>query len=218
MKTMKKSIGIIVAALAFCMLFGVSAKVEAAAAPKSVKVAYINGDRTDVSIELPQRTDYYGYQVALYNANKKLIATDYCSFYASFNNKIRPNKVYYYRARVFDRWGTGKAVSGWSKLQAFSTAKYSLAQVKKTRAMYFKAPKITGVKYYKVYMSAYRDKGFKLLKKVKPGKKYKLTKTPKKKGFSYNKYYYLKVKPVLTKGGYAQDFSVPYFYFYKIYY
>ena len=214
MKTMKKSIGIIVAALAFCMLFGVSAKVEAAAAPKSVKVAYISSDRTDVSIELPSRADY-GYQVALYNANKKLIATDLCSFYASFENKIRPNKVYYYRARVYDRWNT-KAVSGWSKLQAFSTAKYSLAG--KTRAMYFKAPKITGVKYYKVYMSAYRDKGFKLLKKVKPGKKYKLTKTPKKKGFSYNKYYYLKVKPVLTKGGYAQDFSVPYFYFYKIYY
>ena len=56
MKTMKKSIGIIVAALAFCMLFGVSAKVEAAAAPKSVKVAYINGDRTDVSIELRTNT------------------------------------------------------------------------------------------------------------------------------------------------------------------
>ena len=216
MKTMKKSIGIIVAALAFCMLFGVSAKVEAAAAPKSVKVAYISSDRTDVSIELPSRADY-GYQVALYNANKKLIATDLCSFYASFENKIRPNKVYYYRARVYDRWNT-KAVSGWSKLQAFSTAKYSLAQAGKTRAMYFKAPKITGVKYYKVYMSAYRDKGFKLLKKVKLGKKYKLTKTPKKKGFSYNKYYYLKVKPVRTKGGYAQDFSVPYFYFYKIYY
>ena len=216
MKTMKKSIGIIVAALAFCMLFGVSAKVEAAAAPKSVKVAYISSDRTDVSIELPSRADY-GYQVALYNANKKLIATDLCSFYASFENKIRPNKVYYYRARVYDRWNT-KAVSGWSKLQAFSTAKYRLAQAGKTRAMYFKAPKITGVKYYKVYMSAYRDKGFKLLKKVKPGKKDKLTKTPKTKGFSYNKYYYLKVKPVLTKGGYAQDFSVPYFYFYKIYY
>ena len=216
MKTMKKSIGIIVAALAFCMLFGVSAKVEAAAAPTSVKVAYMNPERTKVSIELPTISSY-GYEVALYNVNKKLIATDDCSFYTSFDNKIRPNKVYYYRARVIE-WGTKKAVSGWSKWKSFSTAKYTVKQAGKTKAINIKAPKMTGVKYYKVYMSNYIDKGFKYLKKVKPGKKYKIAKTPKKKGFAYYKSYYLKFKPVLKKGGSAQEMFVYPFHFYKIYY
>lgn len=217
MKTMKKSIGLLVAALAFCMLLGVSTKVEAAAAPKSMKVAYMSTDRKDVSIEFPSRSDSNGYQVVLYNHNKKKIATTTCAFYASFHNKTTGNRCYYYRARVYN-YINNKPLSGWSKLKAFSTCKkYALSQVKGKRQMYVKAPKIPGVKYYKVYMSAKRDSGYKALKKILPGKKYKITKTTSKKAFSYGKYYYLKFKPVLKKGGTAEDFLIPYFYFYRTY-
>ena len=190
----------------------------AIAPPKNSQVYYISPDKKNVSIKLPQLSKGYGYQVNLYNYNKKKIASTYCIFYATFNKVTCANQIFYYHARVIDLYNSGTAVSGWSKLQAFSTinkANYKMAQAGKTKAIYIKAPKISGVKYYKVYLSTYEDKGYKAVANIKPGKKIKLSKLSKKKKFSYNKYYYSKFVPVLKTGEKAKDFNIRAFKFYK---
>ena len=66
----------------------------AIAPPKNSQVYYISPDKKNVSIKLPQLSKRYGYQVNLYNYNKKKIASTNCFFYASFNKVTCANQIF----------------------------------------------------------------------------------------------------------------------------
>ena len=111
----------------------------------------------------------------------------------------------------------GTPTSGWSEPKAFVTAtdnKFKFKGIKNKKACSIKVPKIAGVKNYTVSMSTKRDKGFKKVKTLKPGKKLTMTKF-KKKAFKTGKTYYIRIqvktKKNITCGNYYQG----YVYFYR---
>lgn len=222
MRKMKKSLTILTAIFALCMAFALTVKVDAAVAEvmdvptSNFKVSYMTPDKTYVGIQVVYNGDWT--QVGLFDVYGNLVASDVCASYATFNGLSR-NKIYYYRARTVAynyQTGTYDATSGWSGAKAFSTINYSLKAVKGKKAFTVKAPKVKGVKNYKVYMSKKRDTGFKKAKTIKAGKKIKITKY-NKKAFKFYQYYYVKVVPQLSSGVKCTDFTLGRFYVNKIY-
>lgn len=236
MKTMKKSFGILVAVFAFCLAFAVTAKVDAAEVASKIgnvaeeaavaetmdvptsnfAVTYISSDKTYAGISVAYVGGYT--EVGIFDVYGNLVATDVCASYATFST-LTPNSIYIYRARNVDYDSTAGGyvpLSDWSAPKAFSTVKYSLKTVKGKKAFNVKAPKIAGVKNYKLYMSKKSDSGFKKIKVLKPGKKYKITKF-KKSDFKFYKNYYIKIVPQLSSGIACEDLSLARFYIYKTY-
>ncbi len=117
------------------------------------------------------------------SGTKVVKSTTTNSYLASFS--VSKNKVYYVRHRqVYN----GKKGS-WSGKIGFCTMKLgrSLKSGKKVR---FKAPKVKGVKKFKVYMSTSLNSGYKKIKTLKPGKSFKIGKFRGKKFKNYKDYYY----------------------------
>lgn len=236
MKTMKKSFSFLVAVFAFCLTFAVTAKVDAAEVASKIDnvaeeaavaetmdvptsnfaVTYISSDKTYARISVAYAGGYT--EVGIFDVYGNLVATDICASYAIFTT-LSPNNIYIYRARnvAYDSSVRGYVpLSDWSAPKAFSTAKYNLKEVKRKKAFTVKAPKIAGVKNYKLYMSKKRDGGFKKIKVLKPGKKYKITKF-KKSDFKIYQYYYIKVVPQLSSGIPCEDLALASFHVYKTY-
>lgn len=234
---MKKSFSFLVAVVAFCMVFAVTAKVDAAEVASQIDnvaeetlmaetmdvptsnfaVAYISSDKTSVGIQVASSGSTYT-EIGLFDVYGNLVAVDDCISYASFNG-LNANRIYIYRARNVDyntTVGGYVPLSDWSAPKAFSTVKYSLKAVKGKKAFTVKAPKIAGVKNYKLYISKKNDSGFKKVKTLKAKKKYKITKF-KKSSFKFYKNYYIKVVPQLSSGIGCEDFSLARFCIYKTY-
>lgn len=237
MKRMKKSFGILVAVFAFCMAFAVAAKVDAAETASKIdnvaeeaimaqtmdvpagnfNIAYLSRDKTSVGIQVVSSGSVYT-EIGLFDVYGNLVANDVCINYASISG-LSANRIYIYRARnvAYDSSTGGYvALSGWSGPKAFSTVKYNLKTVKGKKAFTVKAPKVAGVKNYKVYISKKTDSGFKKVKTIKAKKKVKITKF-KKKSFKLYQNYYIKVVPQLSSGISCTDLSLSRFHIYRTY-
>ena len=233
MKNLRKSLGLFAAAFALCMVFALGAKVNAA----DVEIGVIKEDDNNVNLmSVSNVTIHYVYsdgrsagfdieyngnctRVGIFDTNGNLVAQSDNPHYVLITG-LQPNKLYYYRAQSVSERG-GVATSAWSEPKAFTTIldkKVKVKGVKGKKAFTVKLPKIAGIKNYTVSMSTKRDKGFKKVKTVKPGKKVTITKM-KKKSFKFGKTYYIKIAPKtntnLTCEGNRP--STYYVYFYKTY-
>ncbi|MBP0056093.1 hypothetical protein JYQ75_01495 [Anaerobutyricum soehngenii] len=137
-------------------------------------------------------SNYYTYEVQLLDhTKKKVIAQDDCALYAFFD--LKKNQLYYYRVRATAYDYTQKKyvpVSDWSYGYGINTA---ICKVKLSgKKIKIKVPKVKGVKKFTLYMSTKSDKGYKKVKKVKPGKTVVISKF-KNKAFKNGKYYYYNV-------------------------
>ena len=141
---------------------------------------------TRVGIEFDDST--YEKEVQLMNRSGKVISTDTCWYYSSFN--LKKNTVYYIRYREMDYdYDSGQTYYySWSGKLGFCTAKFSL-KLKKGRKIRYKAPKVAGVKNFRVYVSTKSGSKYKKVKTLKPGKSFKLKKFRGKK-IKKNKTYY----------------------------
>ena len=106
---------------------------------------------------------------------------------------LKKNQLYYYRVRATAYDYTQKKyvpVSDWSYGYGINTA---ICKVKLSgKKIKIKVPKVKGVKKFTLYMSTKSDKGYKKVKKVKPGKTVVISKF-KNKAFKNGKYYYYNV-------------------------
>lgn len=224
MKNLRKSLSFIVLAMALCFTFAISAKVNAAefvegelevvSAQSDLKVgasvlsknnfklgAYnVAKHYFTVKVSYPSKTAYM--QVQLQNAKKQSLVTYNLSSgsntYICTYSSLAYNKIYYYRARAI--YKTGK-VGQWSYRKAFSTVYPSISG--SNYVCKVKAPKVTGVKKYELWMSATSaSKGFKKIGAIKPGATIKISKfngrTLRTYGRGHNFYFFL--KPYLNSG------------------
>lgn len=231
MKKIRKSLGLFIVAFALCMVFGISAKVNAADVEMKIgnagsdevqmmnvpdfTVSYISSDKSSASFSIQYSYSGQVTRIGVFDINGNLVAYDDAYSYATVTG-LRKNQVYYYRAQTMTTLN-GVPTSGWSEAKAFTTAesgKFKFKGVKGQKACTIKVPKIKGVKNYTLYLSKKSDAGFKKVKTIKPGKKIKLTKF-KKKAFKLGSTYYLRVmvntKNNITCGNYYQG----YIYFYR---
>lgn len=229
MKKIRKSLGLFIVAFALCMVFGISAKVNAADVEMKIgnagsdevqmmnipdfAVNYISSDKSTASFSIQYSYDGQITRIGVFDINGNLVVYDDAYSYATVNG-LRKNQVYYYRAMTVTKYGV--PTSGWSEAKSFTTAesgKFKFKGVEGQKACTIKVPKIKGVKNYTLYLSKKRDSGFKKVKTIKPGKKVKLTKF-KKKSFKLGNTYYLRVlvktKDNITCGNYY--YSSVYFY------
>lgn len=227
MKTMKKSFSFLVAVFAFCMVFAVTAKVDAAEVTSQLNIMdrtltekvtvmdvpvnnfdvyELTNDRNQVRI-----TVNYAYedetlynQVGLFDTNGVLLDTfTIQSGYnkAAFNN-LQKNKIYYYTVRtVKANYDTRQfdAVSNWAPQKAFTTATFTVKKIGKAKGFSIKVPKIKGIKSYKIYISKKSSSGYKKIKTLKPGKKVNV-KNYKGKAFKVWQIYYVRVVPISQQG------------------
>lgn len=238
MKNLRKSLSFIVLAMTLCFTFAISAKVNAAevsvktteslSADMGIKAGasvlsrnYFQVKGFDVSskyfyvaVSYPSKTSYM--QVQLQNANKSTLKTwnvkSGSGVYQCDYSSLAKNKIYYYRARAY--YSTGKW-GAWSYRRAFSTAAPTLTG--KNFVVNVKAPAVTGVKSYDLWMSATSSsKGFKKIGSVKPGATVKLSKfngrTLKSYGYRHSFYFFL--KPYLKSGATDGLYARPGIYFY----
>ena len=234
MKKLRKLLGLFAAAFAMCMVFALGAKVNAAdveigvikednnvnlMSVSNVAIDYVYSDGRSAGFTIGYNGNYQYTRVGIFDINGNLVAQSDNLSYALITG-LQPNKLYYYRAQSVSGRG-GVATSAWSEPKAFTTIldkKVKVKGVKGEKAFTVKIPKIAGIKNYTVSMSTKRDKGFKKVKTVKPGKKVTITKM-KKKSFKFGKTYYIKITPKtntnLTCGGNRP--STYYVYFYKTY-
>lgn len=242
MKSIKKSLSFIVLAMALCFTFAFSAKVNAEeiavdnthslSAEVGLKAGVsvlsrnyfelsewnVTGGYINVAVAFPNKA--VSMQVQLQNANKSALKTWSVSqgsgIYKCSYSSLAKNKIYYYRARA--RYSGGKWGS-WSYRRAFSTVTPSFTKAG-SYAAYVKAPKVTGVKRYDLWMSATSSsKGFKKIGSVKPGSSTKVSKfngrTLKSYGSYHNFYFFL--KPYLKSGATDGVYARPGIYFYTTY-
>lgn len=228
MKMMKKSFGMLAVVFAFCMLFAVSVKVDAAGLASEFKAGTAEGDlsvRTqdvsagqiaitgmaanrswiNVTVNRTYNNNYTCNQVRV-TLNGKVVKEGYMVNSAGYPittcgiTGLKKNKVYKVYARTAVAKSNGTiAYSKWSAAKTVVTATYKGNKIssKSAKGFWLKAPKISGVKNYKVYIKKGNGK-YKKVKTIKPGKKVKITKF-KGKSFKLG-YYYIKITPVLKKG------------------
>lgn len=214
MKHLKKFLftALTVFAVSFVCMPGMQA--EAATPPaNSFYLAYMSSDMKSASIQVDYKEDgINGFEVELCNANLQHVATDTCSFYASFDG-LKKNKLYYYRVRGLDY---DTPVTDWSVYKAFFTpnVKANLAS-KTSKTVVIKPPKIAGIKNYTLYMSTKRDSGYKKVGVIKPGKSKAVSKF-KGKAFAYYANYYYRLVPKLKKSASVSPF-IGYFYITRTY-
>lgn len=185
MKKMKKSLMLVVAAMAFCFMLSFSTKASADSIGISGGKLYF---------DLTYHSGY-GYQVQILSKAKKKISTKTVSSYASFS--VKKNKIYYYRVRlVRDPYGDRTAASDWTKARPVATIKsYKISAP--SRKLKIRVPKYKGITY-NIYMSTKKSSGYKKIKTLKPGKSYTISKYKGKKFALYKTYYY-KITPVYKK-------------------
>lgn len=221
---MKKITRIFALALALVMAFALQAPVSAAekasvqavnqekaqvdtqASRITAQITYLSETGVGISINNPD-SDYVEVQIRDYKG--KVVKTSYNISYSSFS--LSKNKLYSFRfRRVYYSYSDGKyiPISDWSNSPSFTTAKYKVSQVGKSRKVKIKTPKVAGIKNYKIYMSTKKKSGWKKIKTVKAGKAITVSRF-KGKSFKYYKNYYYKIVP--SKG---QSYSNG-FYFYK---
>lgn len=199
MKHLKKSLLTVLTVFTLFMVGAHGMEAKAATIPNDRFSASYSEYTKKITVGVVSQNDRY--EVALYNAKGALVGNSQCSTYAFFNVKL--NKLYYYQVRGLDYDSQTRAyvpATDWSARKAICTLKYksikpAAAGNKKVR---FKAPKITGVKKYTLYMSTNKDKGFKKAGTIKPGKTLTISKC-KGKAFKYYKHYFYKIVPVLKK-------------------
>lgn len=229
MKKFKKSVSVCAAAFAFCLVFALGVKVDAAqkeleggilidegnltaetmvgdmtTAQFAISSASLSTDSITVQVARPADADYV--EVELCDRNGNHIASDEASIYASFDEGVKNNTVYMYRARAFTRdydYTTRQYVNTYGNWSGFRTfVKIKCKGMKSTgygssKRVTFKTPKIKGVKKFNVTMSTKRDKGFKKVATVKPGKRVTVTKF-NKKNLKRFKSYYFRVIPKMS--------------------
>lgn len=212
---MKKITRMFALALAFMMVFALQVPVNAA---EKATVQAVNQGQAQATVQADTYThgvrslyysksskkasltigvtsnssNYYYYEVQLLDyTKKKVVAQSTCASYAFFD--LKKNQLYYYRVRatVYDYTQGGYVpVSDWSYGHGINTAvctvKLSGKNVK------IKVPKVKGVKKFTLYMSTNSKKGYKKVKKVKPGKAVVVSKF-KKKSLKKGKYYYYNI-------------------------
>ena len=235
MKKFRKSIGLFAAAFALCLTFAVGAKVNAADVHAEVGsvvdkkdemslmnvssygLSYVYTDGRTAGFDIAYDYDGQYTRIGVFDVNGRLVGQEDALSYALISG-LQPNKLYYYRAQTVSGKG-GVATSAWTNPRAFTTIldkKVKVKGVENKKAFTVKVPKVAGIKNYTISMSTKRDKGFKKVKTVKPGKKIKITKM-KKKSFKFGKTYYIKITPK-TKTNMNCEGNRPstyYIYFYK---
>lgn len=219
-KNLKKRLGVLLIALCLSVLSvcEVSAQVKFPSngfAMDSVykSTVYINAYRSNYG----KYADYA--QIGLFDRSGKMLKYDVCGSSAMLTG-LKKNKLYYYKGRgvTYDsRSGYYVPTTGWSSKKAFCTAKYANGLVsKKSRNVYFKFPKVSGVKGYKLYISTKKISGYKKVATVKPGKKIVLKKF-RGKQFQYYKNYYYYVTPILSDGTKCDSLIGAYFWITRSY-
>lgn len=159
---MKKITRIFALALAFVMAFALQAPVNAAekaavnqekaqvntqAAKIIAQITSLSENSVGISINNPD-SDYV--EVQIRDHKGKVVKTRYAISYSSFN--LSKNKLYSFRfRRVYYSYSDRKyiAISNWSNSPSFTTAKYKVRQVGKSRKVKIKTPKVAGIKKYK---------------------------------------------------------------------
>lgn len=165
-----------------------------------------------MSVSLPSDGEYKQVQI-LDASNKRVLQEKKAYSFTSF--KVGKNKAGLVRFRYIDR--EDFPVSEWSNTLGYVTYNGKNAkQVGKKLQVSYKLPKIKGVKKYVVSISTKKDKSFKKVKTVKPGKK-AIIKNFKGKAFKTYKNYYVKIEPIV-KGAKIQPFCITSFYFRKTFF
>ncbi len=192
---MKKTIK--VAALAIVMTAIAFATPKQASAAQKFEVSYIPTTGTSVTINLKKSPKYYT-EVELSKANGKVVDTKtyYKGATAANFLGLKKNTAYCARYRAVEADGT--PVSSWSKKIGFVSLKnVEPKQVGKSMKVYYKLPKVKGVKKFKVTISKKQKSGYKTVGTVKPGKKIIISKCYGK-ALSYTSYY-VRIQPVFAK-------------------
>ena len=170
------------------------AKVAEVAAPGTLNASSVimkigTLSPTYVSLEFNDST--YEKEIQLINRFYKVVKTTTCYTYGSFS--LAKNNIYYlrFRLRAYD-YNTGSYVYGdWSGRRGICTVGYSLKLTGgKVR---YKAPKVKGVKNFKIYLSKSSGSKYKKIKTLKPGKSFKFNKFRGKKLKKNKKYYYYSI-------------------------
>lgn len=176
------------------------AQVNTQAAKIIAQITSLSENSVGISINNPD-SDYV--EVQIRDHKGKVVKTRYAISYSSFN--LSKNKLYSFRfRRVYYSYSDRKyiAISNWSNSPSFTTAKYKVRQVGKSRKVKIKTPKVAGIKKYKIYMSTKKNSGWKKIKTLKPGKAITISRF-KGKSFKYYKNYYYKIVP--NKGQYYRN-------------
>ena len=176
------------------------AQVNTQAAKIIAQITSLSENSVGISINNPD-SDYV--EVQIRDHKGKVVKTRYDISYSSFN--LSKNKLYSFRfRRVYYSYSDRKyiAISNWSNSPSFTTAKYKVRQVGKSRKVKIKTPKVAGIKNYKIYMSTKENSGWKKIKTLKPGKAITISRF-KGKSFKYYKNYYYKIVP--NKGQYYRN-------------
>ena len=143
---------------------------------------WVKTNRDNGSIGFVEFNDgTYEKQVQLLNRSGKVIKTDTCYTYTTFS--LSKNTVYYVRYREMDYdYASGQTYySSWSGKLGFCTAKFKLSLIRKGRKVKYKAPKVAGVKSFRIYVSTKSGSKYKKVKTLKPGKSFKIKKFRGKK-------------------------------------
>lgn len=200
MKHLKKSLLTVLTVFTLFMVgtHGMEAKALAPAPPESCfSISSLSSSLTTAYFSVEYGSDRV--EVSLCDANLNQLQTTTCYASASFTG-LKKNKLYYYRIRgLMYSNGTYTPVTEWSAYKAFATPKPKIKLTsKKSKTVSIKIPKIAGVKKYNVFLSTKKDKGYKKIKSIKPGKTFKISKF-KGKAFKFYANYYYRISPVLKK-------------------
>ncbi len=130
-------------------------------------------------------------EIQLLNKSFQVVQTTSCMIYGSFS--LKKNQVYYlrFREKAYDYNTHTYVYSGWSGTKGICTVNYSL-KLKGGKVRY-KAPKVKGVKKFKIYLSKKSGSGYKKIKTLKPGKSFSFKKFKGKKIKKYKNYYYYSI-------------------------
>ena len=170
---------------------------------------YKNNKEICYAVAVP--SDVTGVQVLLYNYKGKKVATQnalsasYGAVVRYVTFKIAKNQTYTIKVRTYLTVDGTTIYGNLSKARAFTTmtnikVKYRMnyrTGKKSYTAVIPKAKNARGVKSFTVYISKNRDKGFKKVKTVKPGKNVSISKY-KGKAIKNAQTYYIKVVPNLS--------------------
>lgn len=170
---------------------------------------YKNNKEICYQVAVP--SDVTGVQVILYNykgkqvATQNLLSSSYGTTirYAKF--KITKNQTYTIKVRTYLSVNGTTIYGTLSKARAFTTLtgikiKYKANYRTGKKSYIVPAPKAKnakGVKNFTVYISKNRDKGYKKVKTIKPGKKVTVSKY-KGKAIKNGQLYYIKIVPNLN--------------------
>ena len=223
MKKMRASLGLL--AVIFCLCMAMTTKVEAAqleghlstsagSAAGEVRVLDVPANSFNIYAMTVKRdmvgiqvnhtySDLISYnQVGLFDISGKNLLDTFVikrgETRVAFKN-LKKNKIYTYSVRTvqpnFETY-TWDPVSSWATRKTFTTATYTGKKIGKAKGFSIKVPKISGIKYYYVYISKKSTSGYKKVKTVKPGKKVNITNYRGKK-FKTWQNYYVRVSPVM---------------------